>query len=359
MPSKKLTPKWGITTLAAVSCAAFLAGCGGGSSPAASSKPSFPKVMDLTVGSTSSSTSAISFLFHTIMSQKPEFYQKAGLNVKVVSVQMGQASALVQTQNPPVLEGSGQVTVAQGYTQGAKDVKIFMGELQKPAYFLVSGKNITKATQIKTIGIPSVYSASAINCEDIMKKVANYTKNNQYKMVLVGTSGARVAAVQAGKVDASCELLPYPQEYQDKYGLHILASAASALPYFGSGVWVYNTKWAQDPTHHEALVRLSEAALLADKWAFDPANKSAVISLVEKTFKIPAKYAQIFYTNEIGNQLYTPDGYIPKQAAQGDSQSMVQVGLAKTAPNPSQYYNWSILQEAAKRLGMTIRKPTY
>lgn len=367
--NEKSTKRQGTVIAALLSGTAILAACGGATSTASNSTTSTasnstastaPKVINLTMGSTSQgSTSAISFLFWTVLQQMPQFYKQVGLNVTVTSVQMGEASQLVQSGSSPVLEGSGQITVAQGYTKGATDVKAFLGELQKPAYLMVTGKGITNVSQITTLGVPSTDSASAMNCEAILSKDANFTVNDQYKLVLLGTSGARVAAVQAGKVSASCEMVPYPQEYQAKYGMKILASAASVLPYFGAGVYVYNTKWAQNPTNHEALVRLAEAYLLADKWAFDPANKSQVEALVAKTFNVAAQYAQVFYNAEIGQQLQTPDGYIPIEAANGDSQAMVQVGLAKTAPNPSQYYDWSILQTAAKNLGMTIRTPSY
>jgi len=326
--------------------------------PGAGGGEPLPRVISLTVGSTTNSASAISFVYHTVLKEVPQFYQQVGLSVDGISVQMGQAVQLVASASPPVLEGSGQTSVAVGYLRGVTNVKIFAGSLQKPAYELVVRPGISQFTQIKTLGVPSVDSASSQVCQAILR-AARMQVDKDYALVLLGTSGARVAAVQAGRVDGSCELLPFPELYHDKNGLLILAKASTYLPEYAAGAWIYNTKWAQDPVHHGAVVRMAEAILLASRWAMDPAHKSQVVALVAKTLNVPQEYAELFYSQEIGHQLMTPDGYIPKLAALGNARDMVNMGLVKTPPDPSQYYDWSILQEAAKALKMEIRQPGY
>jgi hypothetical protein len=334
----------------------------GSSAPAstgASSAGAFPKVMSLDLGSTSSTASAISFLYETILRQIPMFFQQAGLKVSGPTVPSGQVVQLVQSGSLPVAEGSGLDQVLSGQEHGITNVKIFAGEMQKPAYDMVVRKGITSLTQIKTLGVPAVTSASAVGCEAILRSVHEVVNQN-YSLVLLGTSGSRVAAVQAGKVDGSCELLPYPQLYHDKYGMTILAQVPKYLPDFAIGAWIFNDQWAQQPANHEALVRLSEAILLAGKWVMDPANASQVASLVAKTFNVPQVYGQDFYQQFVKGQMMTPDGYVPEAAAQGVVSSMQRLGLLKgTAPSLSSAYDWSFLQEAAKRLGMQIRQPTY
>jgi hypothetical protein len=324
---------------------------------AASTGGPMPDVINLTIGLTSSSASANSFLFHTVLEEKPQFFHQAGLSINSVSVQMGQTVQLVESGNPPVLE-TGQTLVAVGYEHGATDIKIFAGVLQKSPYELVVRKGISQFTQIKTLGVPSVASASSQNCQAILRS-AHMQVNRDYSLVLLGSSGARVVAVQAGKVDGSCEVLPYPELYHDKYGMTVLAKASTYLPYFASGAWVYNMKWARDPVHHAALVRFAEAILLASQWVMDPANKSEIVALVVKTFNLPEKYAQLVYAEEVGNQMMTPDAYVPKQAALGNVQDSVNAGLVKKPLDPSQYYDWSIVQEAAKVVGVTIRQAEF
>jgi ABC-type nitrate/sulfonate/bicarbonate transport system substrate-binding protein len=313
-----------------------------------------PAVIDLTVGATSSSSSAISFIYSSILSQMPQFYRQVGLKVNALTVAMGQSVQLIQSGSPPVVLGVGVGTLLAGQDHGVNQVKFFAGELQKPAYELVARPGITSMKQIKTLGVPSVESGASEYCQDMLA-TQGLKVNRDYSLVLVGTSGARIAAVQAGKVDGSCELTPYPQLYHDKYNMPILARAADLLPYSATGNWAYNTTWAKTPLHHEALVRLAEANLLATRWAFDPANKARVEAIAAKTLHVPAKYADLFYQQEIGEQLATPDGYIPRQALQSDARDLVSMGLSKTTPNLEKDYNWSFLQEAAKRLHVTIR----
>jgi ABC-type nitrate/sulfonate/bicarbonate transport system substrate-binding protein len=320
--------------------------------------PAQQKMLDISIGATSTSPSAISFILHPVLSENPEFFRKVGLNFDQASIQMGNAVGMVQSGNPPVIEGTGVASVGGGWEQGTTDVKIFMGELQKSMYQLVVRKGITKFSEIKTLGVPSIDSASSQFCQSILKS-AKLVANKDYQFVLLGTSGARVAAVQAGKVDGSCELVPFPELYHDKYGMTVLQSNRGQLPYFAAGAWAYNVKWGADPQHRETVVRLAEAILLAIRWIYDPANKAKVIDMAAKGLNVPDKYASYFYDQLIGQQAYTPDGYLAKPSVVTDAQIMVDIGLVKSYPNVSQYFDWSILQEAAKRLNIRVRKPEY
>jgi hypothetical protein len=316
------------------------------------------KPLDISIGATSTSPSAISFILHPVLTENPEFFRKAGVNFDQTAIQMGNAVALAQNGNPPIIEGTGVASVAGGWEAGTTDVKIFFGELQKSMYQLVVRKGITKLTDIKTLGVPSIDSASSQFCQALLRG-AHLSANKDYQFVLLGTSGARVAAVQAGKVDGSCELVPFPELYHDQYGMTVLQPNGAKLPYFAAGAWGYNVKWAADPQHHEAIVRLAEAILLAIQWIYNPENKAKVIDLAAKGLNVPQKYAEYFYDDLIGQQAYTPDGYLAKPAVDLDAQIMTDIGLVKSYPNVSKYFDWSILQEAAKRLNVRIRKVEY
>jgi hypothetical protein len=250
-------------------------------------------------------------------------------------------------------------SIAAGQQQGTTDVKFFMGELQKSPYELVVRKGITALNQIKTLGVPSIDSASSMSCQSILHG-ANLTLNKDYTLVLIGTSGARVSAVQAGKVDGSCELTPYPELFHDKYGMTILKPVGKQQPYFAAGGWGYNVKWANaDPQHKEAVIRLAEAALLAMQWLYNPANKPKVLELVEKGLDVPPQYAEPFYQRLVTESAYTPDGFVPKASADGETHTLVDIGTLKTYPNLAQLFDWSIVQAAAARLKLHVRKPDY
>lgn len=342
-----------LATLAAAVIA--VVGCGSGGTP---SGGSIPKVIDVSIGSTSQSTSAIAFPLWTLLQQVPQFYSQVGLRVKVTSVQMGQAVQLTQSGSPPILEGTGLTSVAAGYKRGATKVKVFAGDLQTPAYELVTRPGVTDLKEIGTLGVPSIDSASSQNCQAILRSIGKRA-NSDYRLVLLGTSGARVAAVRAGKVDGSCELPPYVAVYHDQYGLPVVAKASDYLRYYWAGAWAFNEEWARDAVHRETVVRLAEANMLARVWARDPGNHSKVVGLIKSTFKVDDRYAESFYQQEIVGQTLSPDGYIPKEGAEGNTKDMVNLGLFKSPPNPSQYVDWSILQEAGRRLHITVRRPTY
>jgi ABC-type nitrate/sulfonate/bicarbonate transport system substrate-binding protein len=266
---------------------------------------------------------------------------------------------MMMASNPPIVEGTGLGTVASGWLQGATDVKIFLAETQKSPYDLILRPGITKLGDVKTLGVPGMTSASAQTCQQLLRS-ANFHVNKDYRMVLLGTSGARVAAVQAGKVDGSCESVPFPQLYKEQYGLTVYPVGKGGIPYVAAGAWGYSTKWGADPEHHETLVRIAEAVLMATRWSYDPANKEKIIAMVQRSFDVPRASAELFYKEEIGAQILSPDCYMPRQAAVGVLQAMVDIDEMKEIPkNVGQYFDWSILQTAAQRLKIKIRAPEY
>lgn len=318
-----------------------------------------PKVLTVAVGYTSVTPSAISFTSHPVLSEMPDFFAKAGVSINAINAQMGQAVQMMMASNPPIVEGTGLGTVASGWLQGATDVKIFLAETQKSPYELILRPGISKLSDIKTLGVPGMTSASAQTCQQLLR-TSNFQVNKDYRMVLLGTSGARVAAVQAGKVDGSCESVPFPQLYKEKYGLTVYPVGKGGIPFFAAGAWGYSTKWGADPEHRETLVRIAEAVLMATRWSYDPANKEKIIAMVQKSFDVPRASAELFYNAEIGQQILSPDCYMPRQSAVGVLQAMVDIDAMKEIPkNVGQYFDWSILRTAAQRLKIKIRAPEY
>jgi len=315
--------------------------------------------LEVTIGHTATTPSALNMVPDPVMKQMPEFFEKAGVRVSPISAQMGEAVQMMMASNPPIVEGTGLGTVAAGYEQGATAVKIFLGECQRSPYELVVRKGLARMQDVKTLGVPGITSASSQTCQQLLKG-AGLTANKDYQLVLLGTSGARVAAVAAGKVDGSCEMTPFPDLYHAKYGLGILRSNA-ALPPFAAGAWAYSTKWAAaDPSHRETLVRVAMGVLAATRWAYNPANKQKLIDLIATGMDVPREAAEQFYHVEIDMGVLSPDCYVPKASATGVFEAMVTIGAMKSIPSDySQYHDWTILQTAAQRLGVRIRKPEY
>jgi ABC-type nitrate/sulfonate/bicarbonate transport system substrate-binding protein len=315
--------------------------------------------LEVVVGHTATTPSALNMIPYPVMDQMPTFFERAGVKVNVINAQMGEAVQMMMASNPPIVEGTGLGTVASGHEAGATAVKIFLAECQRSPYELVTRKGLTRMQDVKTLGVPGMTSAASQTCQQILKG-AKLTAGKDYQLVLLGTSGARVAAVAAGKVDGSCELTPYPEVYRDKYGIEILRNSA-ALPQYAAGAWAYSTKWAAaDPSHREVLVRVAMGVLSATRWAFNPANKPKLIDMLAQAMDVPRDAAAQLYHVEIEQQALSPDCYAPKVSCTGVFQAMVEIGAMKALPTDyGQYFDWSILQTAAQRLGVKVRKPEY
>src|SRR5580698_6928680 len=120
-----------------------------------------PAPLDVTVGYTAITPSAITFTSHPVLAEMPEFFAKAGIKVDGINIQMGDAVQMMMAGNPPIVEGTGLGTTATGAQQGATDVKIFLAETERVPYELIVRKGITRMDQIKTLGVPGITSASS------------------------------------------------------------------------------------------------------------------------------------------------------------------------------------------------------
>lgn len=315
------------------------------------------------VGFSNQGPGAQDFIENPILAAMPELYAKAGVSIQARPVSIAQLVPLVQNDDPPVAEGTGLGTVAVvGAKSPSKDVRIFIGELQASPFELVVRDGVTRLAEVKTVGVASLDSASAQICQAILNN-AHFVENRDYRLIVVGLTGTRIKAVQSGSVDATCEAMPFPEQYNEKYGLRVLGGMTGPrgglLP-FVAGAWVYNVQWAKDPAHREALVRIAQAYLLGLQWTFDPGNKDRVTDMIEHSFSVSRPVALGFYRRLITEKMLSPDGYLPKATLAGVARVMGGTGtLQTTADELTQYFDWSILQAAARRLGMTMRKPEY
>jgi ABC-type nitrate/sulfonate/bicarbonate transport system substrate-binding protein len=319
--------------------------------------------LTVTVGFSNQGPGAQDFIENPILKAMPEFYARAGVTIDAEPVSIATLVPLVQDDNPGVAEGTGLGTVAVVGAKGPRrDVRIFIGELQSSPFELVVRQGVTTLAQVKNVGVASMDSASAQICQAILNN-AHFQEDRDYHLTIVGLTGKRIEAVQSASVDGTCEAMPYPEQYGEKYGLKVLASLASPggrlLP-FVAGAWVYNTQWGRDPQHREALVRIAEAYLLALRWTYDPANKDKVVGMIEQSFSVSPDVASAFYERLITQHMLSPDGYLPKAALEGVARVMAGTGTLKTtAGEMSRYFDWSILQTASKRLGLAMRTPEY
>lgn len=315
------------------------------------------------VGFSNPGPGAQDFVENPIFKAMPEFYTRAGVAIEGRNVSIAQLVPLVQSGDPPIAEGTGLGTVAVvGANSPSKDVRIFIGELQASPFELVVRDGVTNLAGVKTVGVASLDSASAQICQAILNN-AGFVEHRDYQLQVVGLTGSRIKSVQSGSVDGTCEAMPFPEQYHEQFGMRVLggmtASGGGVLP-FVAGAWVYNVRWAQDPAHREALVRIAEAYLLGLRWTFDPANADHVTAMIEQSFSVSHAVALGFYRSLITDKMLSPDGYLPKSTLEGVARVMAGTGTLQTTPAAlEQYFDWSILQTAARRIGMTIRKPEY
>jgi ABC-type nitrate/sulfonate/bicarbonate transport system substrate-binding protein len=215
-----------------------------------------------------------------------------------------------------------------------------MWQIPNP-YFVVTPAGITTWEQLKgkTVMLSAPKDVTVYMFERMAK--AHGYKLDDFTYVYAGSSAARLAALQAGSVQAA--LLANPAApLVESTGAHLLDSTLRHFSggEFGGGGWVANETWLN--AHRDVAVAWIRANNRAIAWLYDPANRAQVLATIGTTYKLsnPAVVQKIFDT-VIPTKYYNPTGCTPERAEQGIIRMLIEMQLvpagaynaAEFAPN--------------------------
>jgi ABC-type nitrate/sulfonate/bicarbonate transport system substrate-binding protein len=231
-------------------------------------------------------------------------------------------------------------------------VKIVSGAMEKLPYDLVARPEIKDGAALKgkTIGVDSLTGGTTLMLREVTEK-AYGLKPNDYKLLVVGTSPDRYAALKGGSVQATFMGPPFNLR-AEKEGFTKLTDFHRYL-----GPIQFVVQFAHDDylkSNRGEVVKFVKGLAEATQWLYDPKNKEEALNIYMKILKSPRERAEADYHYMIEEFKPFPiDGALNKQAIEKTFELREKAGKyeGKKVPSYLQYVDTTIVEEAKKQLG--------
>ncbi len=235
--------------------------------------------------------------------------------------------------------------------KGAK-VKIVSGNMEKIPYDIFARPEIKTGAELKgkTIGVSTLTGGTTLMLQEVMEK-AYKLKENDYKLLVVGTSPDRYAALKGGSVQATFMGPPFNFRAA-KDGFTKLANWHEYL-----GPILFTADFADTSyikSNRAEIVRYLKSIVEATRWLYDRKNKEEALAIHQKVLKSTRDSAEDDYKYLVQDfQPFPKDATVSKVAFEKTMELRVKDGLYQgKKPSPmSEYVDSSLIDEAIKLAG--------
>lgn len=285
------------------------------------------------------------------VAEQKKMFAKNGLQVEVIIVR----GATNTTR--AVLSGTIPIgRINPDYVIGAIDkgakVRIVSGNMEKIPYDIFARSEIKTGADLKgkTIGVSTLTGGTTLMLQEVMEK-AYKLKENDYKLLVVGTSPDRYAAIKGGSVQATFMGPPFNFRAA-KDGFRKLANWHEYL-----GPILFTADFADMSyikSNRTEIVRYLKSIVEATRWLYDSKNKEEALAIHQKVLKSTRDSAEDDYKYLVDEfKPFPKDGQVSKVAFEKTMELRVKDGLyqgKKPAPM-SEYVDSSLIDEAIKLAG--------
>lgn len=280
------------------------------------------------------------------VAQQQGFFRERGLEVETVVVRSQDVEAQA------LLSGSIQFStmaadgVVRLVEKGA-DIKILASLNNAAAFSLVGRKEYKGVKDLKgtTLGVSALNSGATVLMKEILRS-HGLEFPQDYKMISVGSTQDRLAALEAGTVSAVMLIIPTNYLALDK-GYLELANLSQYIKEFQFTDINVSTKWTRE--NSGKVVDFLEAILRANQWIHE--NRKLAVEMAARELGIPPEHADRAYDYYITNQIQPLDGTVPERGVQRVIESLGELGeLQKPYPPASKFIDLSYLREAQRRV---------
>ncbi|HWP23453.1 MAG TPA: ABC transporter substrate-binding protein [Candidatus Binatia bacterium] len=234
--------------------------------------------------------------------------------------------------------------------KGAR-VKIVAANMEKIPYDIYARPEIKTGADLKgkTLGVSTLTGGTTLMVHEVLEK-AYKLKESDYKLLVVGTSPERYAALKGGSVQASFMGPPFTFRAA-KDGFRKLANFHDYL-----GPILFTTDFAHAnylKSNRAEVVRYLKSMIEATRWLYDPKNKEEAIAIHMKALKSPRESAEEDYKYLVQDfQPFPRDGLVSKVSFDKTMELRAKEGMyqGKKLPSLVDYVDNSYIEEALKQL---------
>jgi ABC-type nitrate/sulfonate/bicarbonate transport system substrate-binding protein len=285
------------------------------------------------------------------VAEQKKIFEKNGLQVEVIVIRGAtNTTRAILSETIPVGRINPDYVIA-AIDKGAK-VKIFSGNMEKIPYDTYARPEIKTGAELKgkTIGVSTLTGGTTLMLQEVLDK-AYKVKENDYKLLVVGTSPERYAALKGGSVQATFMGPPFNFR-AGKEGFRKLANWHEYL-----GPILFTADFAHMnyiKSNRTEIVRYLKSIVEATRWLYDPKNKEEALAVHMKALKSTRDSAEEDYKYLVQDfQPFPKEGAVSKVAFDKTMDLRIKEGLyqGKKVTPMSEYVDSSLIEEAIRLAG--------
>jgi sulfonate transport system substrate-binding protein len=182
--------------------------------------------------------------------------------------------------------------------------------------------------------------------------LAKHNLQDKRDLIIIETPvPAMPAMLSEGKVELIVLPLPFTANPSVRAATRTIGTTGDAVGINQLGMWVARQSFIDK--NRAALADFMEDALRQERWYLDPANHAEAVKIAAAVTKSPPERwdSWLFKKDGEGGDYYrNPDGKLDGEALQKVIDLQVQYGLLKQTIDVKKYIDYSLVEEAAKRL---------
>ncbi len=285
------------------------------------------------------------------VAEQKKIFEKNGLQVEVIIIR-GATNVVRAVLSETIPIGRINPDYVIGAIEKGAKVKIIAANMEKIPYDIYARPEIKAGADLKgkTLGVSTLTGGTTLMVHEVLEK-AYKLKESDYKLLVVGTSPERYAALKGGSVQASFMGPPFTFRAA-KDGFRKLANFHEYL-----GPILFTTDFAHAnylKSNRGEVVRYLKSMVEATRWLYDPKNREEAISIHMKVLKSSRESAEEDYKYLVQDfQPFPKDGLVSKVSFDKTMELRAKEGIyqGKKIPPPSDYVDNSYIEEALKQLG--------
>jgi NitT/TauT family transport system substrate-binding protein len=285
------------------------------------------------------------------VAEQKKMFEKHGIQVEVIIIR-GATNVVRAVLSETVPIGRINPDYVIGAIEKGAKVKVVAANMEKIPYDIYARPEIKTGADLKgkTLGVSTLTGGTTLMVHEVLEK-AYKLKENDYKLLVVGTSPERYAALKGGSVQASFMGPPFTFRAA-KDGFRKLANFHEYL-----GPILFTTDFAHAnymKSNRAEIVRYLRAMIEATRWLYDPKNKEEALALHMKVLKSPRESAEEDYKYLVQDfQPFPRDGLVSKVSFDKTMELRAKEGIyqGKKIPTAGDYVDNSFIEEALKGLG--------
>lgn len=285
------------------------------------------------------------------VAEQKKIFERNGLQVEVIIIR-GATNVVRAVLSETIPIGRINPDYVIGAIEKGAKVRIVAANMEKIPYDIYARPEIKTGADLKgkTLGVSTLTGGTTLMVHEVLEK-AYKLKETDYKLLVVGTSPERYAALKGGSVQASFMGPPFTFRAA-KDGFRRLAHFHEYL-----GPILFTTDFAHTnylKSNRTEVVRYLKSMIEATRWLYDPKNKEEAIAIHMKVLKSPRESAEEDYKYLVQDfQPFPRDGLVSKVSFDKTMELRAKEGTyqGKKIPPASDYVDNSFIEEALKQIG--------